>query len=40
MFITLTENEPIDWSFGDGVAQYAPSSDAAAQPLDRRYQAS
>jgi phenylpyruvate tautomerase PptA (4-oxalocrotonate tautomerase family) len=24
VFITLTENEPIDWSFGDGIAQYAP----------------
>ncbi|WP_091291253.1 tautomerase family protein [Amycolatopsis xylanica] len=23
--ITLTENEPIDWSFGHGVAQYAPT---------------
>jgi phenylpyruvate tautomerase PptA (4-oxalocrotonate tautomerase family) len=25
VFIALTENEPIDWSFGDGVAQYAPA---------------
>lgn len=25
VFVTLTENEPIDWSFGDGVAQYAVS---------------
>lgn len=24
VFITLVENEPLDWSFGDGVAQYAP----------------
>ncbi|GAA4609981.1 tautomerase family protein [Actinoallomurus liliacearum] len=24
VFITLTENESIDWSFGDGLAQYAP----------------
>ncbi|MFD9959550.1 tautomerase family protein [Amycolatopsis sp. NPDC058986] len=23
VFVRLTENEPIDWSFGDGVAQYA-----------------
>jgi phenylpyruvate tautomerase PptA (4-oxalocrotonate tautomerase family) len=23
--ITLTENEPVDWSFGNGVAQYAQS---------------
>ncbi|MEV0161714.1 tautomerase family protein [Nonomuraea fuscirosea] len=23
VFVTLTENEPIDWSFGDGIAQYA-----------------
>jgi phenylpyruvate tautomerase PptA (4-oxalocrotonate tautomerase family) len=25
VFVTLTENEPIDWSFGEGVAQYADS---------------
>jgi 4-oxalocrotonate tautomerase len=24
VFVVLHENEPIDWSFGDGVAQYAP----------------
>ena len=24
VMIVLTENEPIDWSFGAGVAQYAP----------------
>jgi 4-oxalocrotonate tautomerase len=24
VLVTLTENEPIDWSFGNGVAQYAP----------------
>ena len=30
VFITLTENEPIDWSFGDGIAQYAPGPEAAA----------
>lgn len=23
VFVTLTENESIDWSFGDGLAQYA-----------------
>ncbi|MFI6602414.1 tautomerase family protein [Nonomuraea sp. NPDC050536] len=23
VFVTITENEPLDWSFGDGVAQYA-----------------
>ncbi|MFC4121842.1 tautomerase family protein [Nonomuraea zeae] len=23
VFVTLTENEPIDWSFADGVAHYA-----------------
>jgi phenylpyruvate tautomerase PptA (4-oxalocrotonate tautomerase family) len=22
VFVTVTENEPIDWSFGNGVAQY------------------
>ncbi|MBT2382043.1 tautomerase family protein [Streptomyces sp. ISL-11] len=25
VFIVLTENESIDWSLGEGVAQYAPS---------------
>ncbi|WP_369244587.1 tautomerase family protein [Streptomyces sp. R41] len=29
VFVTLTENESIDWSLGDGVAQYALTSDAA-----------
>ncbi|HZF89939.1 tautomerase family protein [Streptomyces sp.] len=24
VFVTLTENEPIDWSLGEGEAQYAP----------------
>jgi phenylpyruvate tautomerase PptA (4-oxalocrotonate tautomerase family) len=24
VIVTLVENEPIDWSFGNGVAQYAP----------------
>jgi phenylpyruvate tautomerase PptA (4-oxalocrotonate tautomerase family) len=23
--VTLTENNPIDWSFGNGIAQYAPA---------------
>lgn len=23
VFVTVTENEPIDWSFGEGIAQYA-----------------
>ncbi|WP_433427947.1 tautomerase family protein [Nonomuraea sp. CA-141351] len=23
VFVTIYENQPIDWSFGDGVAQYA-----------------
>jgi phenylpyruvate tautomerase PptA (4-oxalocrotonate tautomerase family) len=23
VFVTVTENEPVGWSFGDGVAQYA-----------------
>lgn len=22
VFVTVTENEPVDWSFGDGIAQY------------------
>jgi len=26
VLITLTENEPIDWSFGNGVAQYAAAA--------------
>lgn len=28
VFVTLTENESIDWSFGDGLAQYAPAPEA------------
>ncbi|GAA2211680.1 tautomerase family protein [Nonomuraea monospora] len=28
VFVFLTENEPIDWSFGDGLAQYAPTGPA------------
>lgn len=32
MFITLTENESIDWSFGHGEAQYAAASDTAGPP--------
>lgn len=28
MFIAVTENESIDWSLGEGVAQYALSPDA------------
>jgi phenylpyruvate tautomerase PptA (4-oxalocrotonate tautomerase family) len=28
IFIVLTENESVDWSFGHGVAQYADASDA------------
>jgi phenylpyruvate tautomerase PptA (4-oxalocrotonate tautomerase family) len=27
VFVTLTENEAIDWSFGNGIAQYAPTPD-------------
>jgi phenylpyruvate tautomerase PptA (4-oxalocrotonate tautomerase family) len=30
VFVTVTENESIDWSFGHGEAQYAPG------PADRR----
>jgi phenylpyruvate tautomerase PptA (4-oxalocrotonate tautomerase family) len=29
VFVTLTENAPIDWSLGDGLAQYAPPADPA-----------
>ncbi|MFD8804377.1 tautomerase family protein [Streptomyces sp. NPDC059597] len=25
VLITVTENEPVDWSFGNGEAQYAPA---------------
>ena len=32
LFVTLTENQPIDWSFGDGVAQYAVSPAVAGPP--------
>jgi phenylpyruvate tautomerase PptA (4-oxalocrotonate tautomerase family) len=28
MFVTVTENESTDWSFGDGVAQYVVSPEA------------
>jgi hypothetical protein len=24
VLIVLTENDPVDWSFGNGIAQYAP----------------
>ncbi|WP_078940512.1 tautomerase family protein [Streptomyces cellulosae] len=27
VFVTLTENESIDWSLGDGVAQYAAATE-------------
>lgn len=30
VFITLTENESIDWSFGNGVAQYVVASDVTS----------
>ncbi|NUR39000.1 MAG: tautomerase family protein [Streptomyces sp.] len=26
VFVTVTENAPVDWSLGHGVAQYAPGS--------------
>lgn len=26
VLVTITENQSIDWSFGDGVAQYAPAA--------------
>jgi phenylpyruvate tautomerase PptA (4-oxalocrotonate tautomerase family) len=32
VLVTLTENEPVDWSFGNGIAQYIASSDAASPP--------
>lgn len=32
VFVSLVENEPIDWSFGNGVAQYATPS--ALQPVE------
>ncbi|MFI7413209.1 tautomerase family protein [Streptomyces sp. NPDC049627] len=32
VFVTLTENEPIDWSFGEGVAQYAERPVPADSP--------
>ncbi|MFD7295151.1 tautomerase family protein [Streptomyces sp. NPDC059897] len=25
VLVTITENQSIDWSFGDGIAQYAPA---------------
>ncbi|MFE4859960.1 tautomerase family protein [Streptomyces sp. NPDC056670] len=35
VFITLTENESVDWSLGEGVAQYAPAPDAPDSPGPR-----
>jgi phenylpyruvate tautomerase PptA (4-oxalocrotonate tautomerase family) len=32
VFVTLTENEPIDWSFGEGVAHYAVSPAVTGPP--------
>ncbi|MGN9841153.1 tautomerase family protein [Nonomuraea sp. H19] len=32
VFVTLTENESIDWSLGDGAAQYVVSPDVAGSP--------
>lgn len=32
VLVTLTENEPIDWSFGNGVAQYTATPEAADPP--------
>lgn len=32
VLVTLTENEPIDWSFGNGVAQYIVTPEAASPP--------
>jgi phenylpyruvate tautomerase PptA (4-oxalocrotonate tautomerase family) len=32
VFVTVTENEPIDWSFGDGVAQYAQAAPGSPRP--------
>ncbi|WP_214413995.1 tautomerase family protein [Sphaerisporangium fuscum] len=29
--ITITENEPVDWSFGHGIAQYAEASPGTAE---------
>ncbi|MFD4553253.1 tautomerase family protein [Streptomyces sp. NPDC058469] len=31
VFVTVTENESVDWSLGEGVAQYALSSAAVAE---------
>ncbi|WP_330456026.1 tautomerase family protein [Streptomyces sp. NBC_00820] len=30
MFVTVTENDSIDWSLGDGLAQYAPAGNGPA----------
>ncbi|MFF4528579.1 tautomerase family protein [Streptomyces sp. NPDC001407] len=32
VFVTVTENESVDWSLGEGVAQYAAASDAPRSP--------
>ncbi|QUH02413.1 tautomerase family protein [Saccharopolyspora erythraea] len=36
VFITVTENESIDWSLGHGVAQYADSRDADGEAVSGR----
>jgi phenylpyruvate tautomerase PptA (4-oxalocrotonate tautomerase family) len=38
VFVTVTENESIDWSLGDGQAQYAVAADAAGPFVDGRQQ--
>jgi hypothetical protein len=34
MFVTLCENEPVDWSFGDGMAQYVVSAGGGRKLAD------
>jgi phenylpyruvate tautomerase PptA (4-oxalocrotonate tautomerase family) len=31
VFVTVTENESVDWSLGDGLAQYAPSAEPVTE---------
>ncbi|MFE9017398.1 tautomerase family protein [Streptomyces sp. NPDC007808] len=35
VFVNVLENEPLDWSFGEGVAQYAHSPAPADAPAPR-----
>lgn len=37
VIISVTENESLDWSFGDGIAQYALAAEADGTPAGSRH---